>query len=181
MPAEGTCHSSVILMRKPSRSLLLAIALFVAGAATAVAVTGPILKSAKSTSLGATILVDVKGRTLYHLSSEKTGSIACSGICATFWIPVLATSGKPVLGKGVVASKVGTIKRPDGKVQLTYNHFALYRYYLDKKPGQTGGEGFNTGTGTWYAISTAGKLVKPKKGSTSTTTTTSSGTGGYGY
>jgi predicted lipoprotein with Yx(FWY)xxD motif len=156
------------------------LTLFAGGAVAALAVVGPIVGSSHNASLGSTILVNTKGLTLYHLSSERTGSISCSGICATFWIPVLATSGKPSLGKGVVASKVGTIKRPDGKVQLTYNHYALYRYYLDKKPGQIGGEGFATGTGSWYAVSTSGALVKPKKGST-TTTTTGSGSGGYGY
>jgi predicted lipoprotein with Yx(FWY)xxD motif len=167
-------------MRKRSATLLAGFVLFAAGAAAALAVAGPILKSAHNASLHSTILVNTKGLTLYHLSSERTGSISCSGICATFWIPVLATKGKPSLGKGVLRSKVGTIKRPDGKLQLTYNHYALYRYYLDKKPGQIGGEGFATGTGSWYAIATSGKLVKPKKGSTSSTTTTS-GSGGYGY
>lgn len=167
-------------MRRRTASVLAGLAIFVAGAAVAVAVTGPVIGSAHNASLGSTILVNSKGLTLYHLSSERTGSISCSGICATFWIPVLATKAKPALGKGVVASKVGKIKRPDGKVQLTYNGYALYRYYLDKKPGQTGGEGFATGTGSWYAISTSGKLVKPKKGSTTSTTTTSGG-GGYGY
>jgi predicted lipoprotein with Yx(FWY)xxD motif len=167
-------------MTRRTASLLAGLVLFAGGAATALALAGPIIGSAHNASLGSTILVNSKGLTLYHLSSERTGSIACNGICATFWIPVLATSGKPTLGKGVIVSKVGTIKRPDGKVQLTYNHYALYHYYLDKKPGQTGGEGFATGTGSWYAIATSGKLVKPKKGSSTSSTTTTSG-GGYGY
>jgi predicted lipoprotein with Yx(FWY)xxD motif len=166
-------------MRRRSATLLAGVVLFAGGGVVALAVAGPVIGSAHNASLGSTILVNTKGLTLYHLTSERTGSIACSGICATFWIPVLATTGKPSLGKGVIASKVGTIKRPDGKVQLTYNHYALYRYYLDKKPGQTGGEGFATGTGSWYAIATSGKLVKPKKGSTTSTTTTTGG--GYGY
>jgi predicted lipoprotein with Yx(FWY)xxD motif len=157
--------------------------LLVAGVVTGFAVAGPILKSSKNDALGSTVIVNAKGLTLYHLTTERAGTISCSGICATFWIPVLASgNGKPVLGKGVIASKVGTIKRPDGRVQLTYNHYALYRYYLDKKPGQIGGEGFATGTGTWQAISTSGKLVKPKKNtSTGTSTGTTSTGGGYGY
>jgi predicted lipoprotein with Yx(FWY)xxD motif len=167
-------------MTRRTASLVAGFVLFAAGAAAALALAGPIIGSSHNATLGSTILVNSKGLTLYHLSSERTGSIACSGICATFWLPVLATSGKPTLGKGVIPSKVGTIKRPDGKVQLTYNHYALYRYYLDKKPGQTGGEGFATGTGSWYAVSTSGKLVKPKKGGSTSSTTTTSG-GGYGY
>ncbi len=169
------------MRKRPSTWLLALVVLLAAGVATAYAVTGPILNSSRNAALGSTVLVNVKGLTLYHLTSEHSGTIQCSGICATFWIPVLVTGkSKPALGKGVVASKVGTIKRPDGKVQLSYNKYALYRYYLDKKPGQIGGEGFATGTGTWEAISTSGALVKPKKGKSGTTTGKTS-TGGYGY
>ena len=152
-------------MRRRTASVLACLTLFAGGAVAALAVAGPIIGSSHNAGLRSTILVNTKGLTLYHLSSERTGSISCSGICATFWIPVVATSSsKPSLGKGVVASKVGTIKRPDGKVQLTYNHYALYRYYLDKKPGQTGGEGFATGTGSWYAISTSGAARQAQEG-----------------
>ena len=52
-----------------------------------------------------------------------------------------AGKGKPTLGAGLKAAKLGTIKRPNGKLQVTYNKFPLYRYYLDKKPGQANGEG----------------------------------------
>ena len=170
--------------RRPVSWLAAFAVLLLAGVATGFALAGPILKSAPNAKLGKNIVVNAKGLTLYHLTSERPGKIQCTGICATFWIPVLApATGKPVLGKGVITAKVGTIKRPDGKRQLTYNGYALYRYYLDKKPGQTGGEGFATGAGNWYAISTTGALVKPKKGagtSTSTSTTTSTTTG-YGY
>lgn len=166
----------------PRRSLAIFVAsaaLLALGVAAAVAVTAPILKSAHNPSLHTTIVVDAKGRTLYHLSSERAGTTACSGVCAKFWIPVLATKGKRVLGKGVVASKVGTVKRSDGKLQLTYNHYALYRYYLDKKAGQASGEGFVTSTGRWYAIATTGKLVKPKSPPPQSTTTNTTTTPGY--
>ncbi|HEY7398199.1 MAG TPA: hypothetical protein VH538_07855 [Gaiellaceae bacterium] len=167
--------------RRPISILVAFAALLALGAATAVAVTAPILKSSHNSKLASTIVVNAKGLTLYHLSTERPGAIACSGVCAKFWIPVLATKGKRVLGKGVIASKVGTIKRPDGKLQLTYNHYALYRYYLDKKPGQAAGEGFVTSTGRWYAIATSGKLVKPKAPppQKSPTTTTTTSTPGY--
>jgi predicted lipoprotein with Yx(FWY)xxD motif len=166
----------------PRRSLFTLAAfsaLLVLGAAAALAVTAPILKSSHNKTLKSTIVVDANGLTLYHLSSEKPGTTGCSGVCAKFWIPVLATKGKRVLGKGVIASKVGTVRRPDGKLQLTYNHYALYRYYLDKKPGQAIGEGFVTSTGRWYAIGTSGKLVKPKAPPPQSTTTDTTTTPGY--
>lgn len=168
-------------MRRRS-SILVTLLLFAAGVGVAVAATGPILKSAHNASLGSTVLVNAKGLTLYHFTTERPGTISCSSICATFWIPVLANgSRKPVLGRGIVASKVGTIKRPDGKIQLTYNKYALYRYYLDKKPGQIGGEGFDAGTGIWEAVATSGKLVKPAKHSSTGATTTTPPSTSYGY
>jgi predicted lipoprotein with Yx(FWY)xxD motif len=154
------------------------------GVGAALAVGGPIIKGSKNPKLG-TIVVNAQGMTLYHLTSER-GTIKCSGSCATAWPPVLAAKGKPTLGPGLAASKVGTIKRPDGKVQVTYNKFPLYRYYLDGKPGQAKGEGVTLGTGAWYAISTAGRIVKPRPSAppattSGTTTGSTTTTGYYGY
>ena len=165
----------------------LVLALVATGVGTAFALSGPILKTTHNSRLGA-IVVNAKGQTLYHLTGETSGHIKCTGECAAFWVPVLwSGKGKPPLGPGVVAAKVGTVKRPNGTTQLTYNKFPLYRYYLDKKVGQTNGEGVNNAAGTWYAISPAGKIVKARSGNTTTgsagTTTHGATTtnGGYGY
>jgi predicted lipoprotein with Yx(FWY)xxD motif len=160
-------------------------AIGILGVGAAFAVGGPIIKGSNNPKLG-TIVVNAQGLTLYHLTSER-GTINCSGTCATAWPPVLAPNkGKPTLGPGLAASKLGTIKRPDGKVQVTYNKFPLYRYYLDTRPGQAKGEGLTLSTGAWYAISPAGRIVKPRPstppGTTSGTTTGSTTTTGYyGY
>ena len=155
-----------------SRTLLL-IVLACAGVGTALAVSGPILKASHNAKLGA-IVADSQGRTLYHLTSEH-GKIACTGACTTYWPPVMWTAkGKPVLGPGLKAAKLGTIRRSNGKLQVTYNKFPLYRYALDKKPGQTNGEGVDDSPGTWYAISTAGTIVK----ATTTTPGTPTAPGG---
>jgi len=164
------------------RSIAL-IAILALGVGTALAVAGPILKSSHNPTLG-TIIVDAQGRTLYHLTSEH-GTIKCTGACAAAWPPVVAPKrGKPTLGPGLRASKLGTIKRPDGKVQVTYNKLPLYRYYLDQKPGQAKGEGVTLPPGAWYAISPAGRIVKPRPSAppaTGTTTGSTTTTGGYGY
>ncbi len=159
------------------------VAIATLGVGTALAVAGPIIKRSHNPKLG-TIVVDAQGRTLYHLTTER-GTIRCSGACASAWSPVLAPKkGKPALGPGLAASKLGTIKRPDGKVQVTYNKFPLYRYYLDRKPGQAKGEGLTFTTGAWYAISPAGRIVKPRPSTppaTTSSTTTGTTTSGYGY
>lgn len=171
-----------------ARALVLT-AVGVAGVSVALASTAGTIKTAKNAKLGS-IVVSAAGMTLYHLSGEKKGTIKCSGQCAAFWPPLLVT-GKPRAGAGIDAARLGTIKRSNGKLQVTYNGYALYRYYDDHKAGQAKGEDVPGagGTGTWYAVSPAGKSVLSGGNGTTTTTTTSSTTttddttttgGGYG-
>jgi len=104
------------------------------------------------------ILVDSKGITLYDFPPDKHGMSVCYGACAALWPPLL-TSGKPVAGPGVHASLLGTAKRKDGKVQVTYGGHPLYYFVSDRKPGQTTGQGLNQFGAPWWVISTAGKEI----------------------
>jgi predicted lipoprotein with Yx(FWY)xxD motif len=116
------------------------------------------VKAVSSGALRAKIVVDSRGLTLYHLMSEKKGSVACTGSCRAIWPPLLVVGkAKPVAGPGLSASKLGTIKRPDGGVQVTYNGLALYRYSADKKAGQVNGQAVE---GVWYAVTPAGSVTK---------------------
>ena len=146
------------------------------GAALAATVsTGGTVKVAQNSRFGS-ILVSPGGLTLYHMTSEKRGSIECTGACAKFWPPLLLTAGaKQKAGSGVSAAKLGTIKRPDGHLQVTYNGLALYRYSLDRKAGDVKGEGVQ---GSWFAINPAGKIVKKAGASAGATTPTGGGYGG---
>ena len=69
----------------------------------------------------------------------------------------LLTTGAPVAGEGVDASKLGTTNRTDGTVQVTYNGWPLYYYEKDKAPGDVVGQDVG---GVWYVISAAGEKVK---------------------
>src|SRR5262249_26350562 len=62
---------------------------------------------------------------------DKTTTSTCYGICAAAWPPVL-TKGAPSVGPGLNASLLGTTKRKDGSLQVTYNHHPLYFYSADK-------------------------------------------------
>jgi len=104
------------------------------------------------------ILVDSRGRTLYVLSADPAGKSKCFGACATNW-PPLRASRKPTVGTGLKASKVGTIRRRDGKPQVTYNRHPLYRFIGDTKPGQTNGQGIVAFGGRWSVVSPAGRPV----------------------
>jgi predicted lipoprotein with Yx(FWY)xxD motif len=104
------------------------------------------------------ILVDGKGRTLYDFQPDKSMASTCYGACAALW-PPLTTTGKPVAGHGVRASLLGTTKRKDGKLEVTYNHHPLYYFVSDQKPGQTTGQGVNQFGAPWWVISAAGKEI----------------------
>jgi predicted lipoprotein with Yx(FWY)xxD motif len=119
------------------------------------------VRVASNSKLGK-ILVDSRGRTLYLFSKDTRSKSACSGACATPW-PPLRASGKVEAGSGVKASKLATIKRSDGKPQVTYNGHPLYTFVMDKKRGDTNGEGLTAFGGHWFAISPAGKQVSSKK------------------
>jgi predicted lipoprotein with Yx(FWY)xxD motif len=122
------------------------------------------------------ILVNSKGHTLYLFKKDKNGKSSCSGSCATFWPPLLK-HGKPSAGSGVKASLLGTTRRSNGSLQVTYNKHPLYTYSLDTKAGQTKGEGVLAFGARWYAVSAKGTaVVKP-----STTTTTGGTTTGCPY
>jgi predicted lipoprotein with Yx(FWY)xxD motif len=139
------------------------------------------MASASSSSAGGTkiavasstlgrIIVDGRGRTLYLFARDRHGRSACSGACATYWPPLIA-SGKLLAVRGAKASLLGTTRRADGRRQVTYRHHPLYRYVGDATKGQTKGQGLDLSGGEWWVLSPAGNKIV-KSGS-------STGNGGY--
>lgn len=110
-----------------------------------------------STPLGR-ILVDSKGISLYDFPPDKSKASTCYGACAALW-PPLTTKGSPIAGRGVRASLLGTTKRKDGKLEVTYNRHPLYYFVSDRKPGQTTGQGLNQFGAPWWVLSPAGKEI----------------------
>jgi predicted lipoprotein with Yx(FWY)xxD motif len=165
--------------RRPRRIVMAAVVAAIAAAGFALHLPathaaqakGAVVSQAK-TSLGS-IIVNSSGRTLYLFEKDRDGKSACSGQCAVFW-PPLITSGKPGVTGGARASLIGTTKRSDGRLQVTYKHHPLYTFVKDKKAGQTNGEGVSAFGAAWDAISPAGaKIAKPSAPS-------AGGGGGYG-
>ena len=139
--------------------------------------SGTVVSTAK-TSLGR-ILVNSRGHTLYLFGKDKNGKSACTGMCATFWPPLIA-AGKPLAGAGARASLLGTTKRADGRLQITYNHHPLYSFVKDTSKGETNGEELDAFGAEWYAISSAGSKVE-KADAQSSSSTVDAAPGGYGY
>jgi predicted lipoprotein with Yx(FWY)xxD motif len=112
---------------------------------TAPAAGGDTVSTAES-DLG-TILVDAEGMTLYTFANDTAGSgeSACIGSpCEPAW-PPLTTAGEPTAGDDVTG-ELGTIERPDGSMQVTYDGLPLYFFAGDGAPGDTNGEGVG---GVW--------------------------------
>jgi predicted lipoprotein with Yx(FWY)xxD motif len=145
-----------------------------APAATATATAAPVM-TAKNASLGATVLVNQRGLTLYSLSAERNGRFICTNMaCLNLWHPLLAPSGGL---KGDPVGSLGTIKRPDGGMQVTYRGLPLYTFVNDHKPGSAAGNGFKD-VGTWLAATTSKTTASTQPAPASTS---SGGGGGYGY
>ncbi len=132
--------------------------------------------AAASSPLGR-ILVDGRGHTLYLFAKDKHGKSSCAGQCASFW-PPLISSGKPRAAAGAKASLLGTTRRADGRLQVTYKHHPLYTFVKDTSKGQTNGEGVNAFGAEWDALSPAGAKVEK---TSSTSTPAPGGYGGNGY
>ena len=126
------------------------------GAPAATAASKPAAPVAASVRVGHTnlgnVLVDGQGRTLYTFSKDTGAMSSCNGACASLWPPV-TTAGSPKAGAGVSAAKLGTSKRADGSMQVTWAGHPVYRYSGDSQAGQTGGQGLNAFGGVWYAVS----------------------------
>jgi predicted lipoprotein with Yx(FWY)xxD motif len=126
-------------------------------AASASAATGGTTVTIRRSALGP-IVVDSRGITLYDFPADRGIDSSCYGACAALW-PPLVTKGKPVAGPGVKASLLGTTKRKDGKLEVTYNGHPLYYFVSDRKPGQLTGQGLNQFGAPWWVLTPAGKEI----------------------
>lgn len=102
---------------------------------------------ATARSLHKTVLTNTKGLTLYTLSGEKNGRFICTGSCLKTWPPLLVAAG--TTPKGPVA--LGTIKRPEGKTQVTFKGAPVYTFSGDSRKGEANGEGLKD-VGVWHAV-----------------------------
>jgi predicted lipoprotein with Yx(FWY)xxD motif len=93
------------------------------------------------TVLGATMLLEAwHVFPVYSLSSDTATTSTCTGACAITWPPLL-TGGTPGLIDGLNASNLGTLKRADGTVQVTYRGKPLYLYSGENVAKNTNGPG----------------------------------------
>ena len=73
-------------------------------------------------------LVTWNGFDLFTFSRDSSRFSACTRRCTRVWVPVI-TSGPPraETGSTIRRRRLGTIRRPDGRLQATYYGKPLYR------------------------------------------------------
>ena len=107
----------------------------------------------KATTIGGVgVLTNAHGFTLYYFAPDTPAASKCTGTCTAYWPPV---TGDPRAGPGVTG-KLGTITRPDGSVQATYDGHPLYTYIGDNGPGQASGNNIDLNGGFWYEVRVSG-------------------------
>lgn len=114
-----------------------------------------------SVSAAGTVVVTGGGYTLYLFEPDHQSASTCSGPCAAAWPPYLLPNGMiaPRGTGGARESLLGTVRRSDGSVQVTYNRWPLYRWVGDIRPGVDTGQGLNQFGGYWYVVSASGAAV----------------------
>jgi predicted lipoprotein with Yx(FWY)xxD motif len=103
----------------------------------------------QTTIIGGTrVLTNGKGLTLYSFAPDTPTTSRCYGSCAAYWPPVTG----PATAASGLPGHVGTIRRTDGSLQLTYNRHPLYTYIGDTAPGQASGNNLNLNGGVWHDV-----------------------------
>jgi len=104
------------------------------------------------------VIADRRGEALYLFDRDRTKRSRCYGECARAWPPVL-TRGRPRAGKGVKARLLGTTKRGNGRLQVTYRNHPLY-YYVADAPGRILCQNVDEFGGRWLVIEPSGNPVR---------------------
>jgi predicted lipoprotein with Yx(FWY)xxD motif len=103
------------------------------------------------------VVADRKGEALYLFDKEGGPRSKCYGACAAVWPPLL-TRGRPVAAAGARQGLLGTTRRRNGKLQVTYAGHPLY-YYVDDSPGTILCHDVPEFGGTWLVVKPNGSAA----------------------
>src|ERR687895_52923 len=104
------------------------------------------------------VLLDANGQVVYVFEIDRTSRSNCtSEECVKAWPPVL-TQEQPSAGAGVTERLIGTIRRSDGRLQVTYNGRPLY-FYEHEGPGEIGCHNVDLHGGIWWVVAPSGDPV----------------------
>ena len=146
----AACASAVTVTESPTE-----------GSAVEVPVTEEGIVQASENPEFGIVLRDGNRMSLYTFMKDiqNGGASSCTGECAEKWPPLL-TQAVPVAGEGVDATRLGTITRDDGSLQVTYNGWPLYLYKTDVMAGDYYGQGLDDFGGLWFLMSPDGEAIQ---------------------
>jgi predicted lipoprotein with Yx(FWY)xxD motif len=127
-------------------------------ATTASGESGTVITVKHASKLGSVLAAGPKRMTVYLFEADKGDASSCSGACAAAGPPV-TSAGAPVAHGAASGSELGTIKRADGTMQVTYKGHPLYFFVKDKDSGDAYGEGVNAFGAAWYVLAPSGNKV----------------------
>jgi len=109
--------------------LIAALAALAAGsAAAATAPVRPVAIRYVDDQFGP-VLATPKKQALYYWTAENDFKIHCTADCATLWPPLIVRSRAAVARRlAGIHGNFGTIRRPDGRLQVTFNRRPVYTY-----------------------------------------------------
>ena len=146
------------------RAFIVCIATVAVVAGGAVAHASQASSSARSTlkirsSQFGPILFDGADRALYAFTRDRRGRPStCYGACAAAWPPYYA-KGALRAAPGVKSSLIKTVRRRNGRLQITYNGWPLY-YYAHEGPREVKCQNVREFGGTWLVQRASGRLVR---------------------
>lgn len=103
------------------------------------------------------VVADGRGEALYLFDKEGGPTPRCYGACAAVWPPLLVR-GKPSSGAGLDGSLLGSTRRRNGQLQVTYGGHPLY-YYVGDSPGAILCHDVFEFGGTWLVVGPNGRAV----------------------
>jgi predicted lipoprotein with Yx(FWY)xxD motif len=104
------------------------------------------------------VLFDANGQVIYVFEIDRPNQSNCtSAECVEAWPPVL-TEEEPSAGAGIEAELLGTIRRDDGTLQVTYDGRPLY-FYEHEGPGEIKCHNVNLHGGLWWVVGPSGDPV----------------------
>jgi predicted lipoprotein with Yx(FWY)xxD motif len=96
---------------------------------------------------------------LYLFTRDRRGASRCAGECAKRWPPFIVRR-RARAGTGVRAKLIGTTRRADGRLQVTYAGRPLYYYVGDTTAGQILCQNAPEFGGIWLVVRADGSPVR---------------------
>jgi predicted lipoprotein with Yx(FWY)xxD motif len=105
------------------------------------------------------VLFDARGQALYAFTRDRRGQPSrCYGGCTQAW-PVYYAKGALRVGPGLRHSLLGTTRRRNGRLQITYNGWPLY-FYAHEGPREVTCQNVREFGGLWLVVRANGMLVR---------------------